>query len=629
MQPGSAAASRIAFVLLLLFLLVAGVHAATSSVVGSDLWWAMATGRYITEHHEVPHTDLFSYTQAGAPWFNQEWLTQLLYFNVFRALGGNGVAALKLLIATSLFLLAGWIGVRRSGSRLLGVIAAVAAAFVCRPYIDIRPQLSTFLGTLVLIAVVDAYRRGARPAILAIVPVVMLLWVNLHFGFIFGLGVLVLFALCEIAKAFTGLPDAQLPRRRALLLGAAAGAGAVVCVLNPQHLHAFTFPFSIVGSNNPWREILEWKPPVLFQEGPFNPALFGYFFVLQAAALLAALVLAPRRFDVTHTSLVVVTAFMALTSRRFVPLFALVSAPFLATNVAVVAGRLFGRAGADSKPVAHRGVWATAAVALGGLVAVSVLAVSHGRQTFASGFFDGMIHTRFFPRDGVEFLRSNPIPGRLFNFYNWGGYLMYWMPERKVFIDGRAHTVYPGSMFIEYADVYAGKPNRLSILDRFGVDLVLVPAEKEIALGFRLTAGWTRVYDDSTAAIFLREREATEPWLDRFRKNELVTPETPAAQIWLAEAFMERREYDRSLALLDEVRRRWPDEWKTIVQRKRDIEVYLARATKEAGALFRVGFWMEALGDARGALEAYRLSLEKGGDYSWAREAPQRLRDSH
>src|SRR5262245_27149286 len=188
--------------LLGLLLLVAAVYAASERAIGSDLWFALAAGRWVSEHGTVPWGDVFSYTHEGDPWFNQEWGAQVILYQVYRTLGGTGLVALKAVMVTAIVVTTAWIGWRRSRSLVAGVATAVVAALVSRPYLDIRPQLFTLLGTLVILALTDAYRRRPRPALLLAFPLVLFLWVNLHYGFIFGLGVLGLIAGMETVKAF-------------------------------------------------------------------------------------------------------------------------------------------------------------------------------------------------------------------------------------------------------------------------------------------------------------------------------------------------------------------------------------------------------------------------------------------
>src|SRR5438093_10478259 len=175
---------RLVELLLLATLAILALYAASQDVTGEDLWWHLATGRYILEHGEIPTRDVFSFTYAGAPWFNQEWLAQVLFFDLFRRGGGTALVAFKVLVAASLFPAAAWLGWRRSGSWLLSAGPAIAAAFVCRPFLDIRPQLFSFVGLLAVVAIVDAHRRGAHATLLALLPPTMALWSNLHASFI-------------------------------------------------------------------------------------------------------------------------------------------------------------------------------------------------------------------------------------------------------------------------------------------------------------------------------------------------------------------------------------------------------------------------------------------------------------
>src|SRR5439155_1483402 len=170
---------RLVELLLLATLAILALYAASQDVTGEDLWWHLATGRYILEHGEIPTRDVFSFTYAGAPWFNQEWLAQVLFFDLFRRGGGTALVAFKVLVAAALFPAAAWLGWRRSGSWLLSAGPAIAAAFVCRPFLDIRPQLFSFVGALAVVAIVDAYRRGAHATLLALLPPTMALWSNL------------------------------------------------------------------------------------------------------------------------------------------------------------------------------------------------------------------------------------------------------------------------------------------------------------------------------------------------------------------------------------------------------------------------------------------------------------------
>ena len=522
--PAAPSALRGATALLLgLLLLAAAVWAATETVIGSDLWFALAAGRWISAHGSVPSVDVFSYTYGGAPWANQEWLAQVLFYQAFRAFGGDGIVGLKIALVVGIFLLATWIGWRRSGSPVPAVFSAVVAALVCRPFLDIRPQLFTLLGTLALLAVTDAYRRRPRIGPLLALPALLVVWVDLHYGFIFGLGGLGLIAGVEVLKALVPVVDGALTPRQATALAAAAVLAGAVCVANPQHVHALTFPFTILDPSSPWKDVLEWQPVVLFADGPLNPPLFGWLLLAHGLALGTALWVAPRRVDVASVALAVVTAAMALRARRFVPLFTLVGTPLLAANVALVCGVPDLRS--------RRTALATAALALAGGAAFVVTEVRTFPVTVADGVFAGAIDTSFFPSHAAEFLRRNPLPARLYNLYNWGGYLMWSVPDRPVFIDGRAHAVYPPAFYRENFLVHFALPGWVDVLDRWGVDLVLWPGSEaaegtplaDLVEALDASIDWTLIYDDGQAAVFAHLSRGNA-WVDAFEEETLVYP---------------------------------------------------------------------------------------------------------
>jgi len=158
-----------------------GVWTALEPVGATDLYWLMAAGRWIVGHREIPQIDVFSYTYAGAPWTNQEWLTQILFWELFEHGGGTAVALFRIVTTTAIVCLAAWLGVRRGAAPVAAAATACAAAVVSRPNLDIRPHLFQFLGTLLLIGLVDACRRGGGLRPLVLLPLLVVVWVNAHF----------------------------------------------------------------------------------------------------------------------------------------------------------------------------------------------------------------------------------------------------------------------------------------------------------------------------------------------------------------------------------------------------------------------------------------------------------------
>jgi len=108
------------------------------------------------------------------------------------------------------------------------------------------------------------------------------------------------------------------------------------------------------------------------------------------------------------------------------------------------------------------------------------------------------------PVAAVEFLKSQHLPGPIYNRYGWGGYLIYQLyPEYRVYIDGRA-DVYGDAFFTEAMQVYDGVGNWKEPLDRYGIQTVIIDTNVALSTALRNDNEWSKVYEDDQAVIFSR-----------------------------------------------------------------------------------------------------------------------------
>jgi hypothetical protein len=106
------------------------------------------------------------------------------------------------------------------------------------------------------------------------------------------------------------------------------------------------------------------------------------------------------------------------------------------------------------------------------------------------------------PVDAVAFIKQQALPGRLFNSYNWGGYLLWELPEYPVFIDGRT-DLYNDEVINQWLQVVRAEPGWQQILDRWGVRLVLIEPAMPL-VGHLKNAGWQELYRDDVAVVYAR-----------------------------------------------------------------------------------------------------------------------------
>jgi len=460
-------------------------------VLEPDLWWHLASGRWILEHREIPRADVFTYSMPGRAWVNLQWLFDV---GAARLWAWGGPDALVLAKAAALAGVAA-LGVAAASAAGAGpgaaAVAAGLAVLASAERTTERPEIATYLALASLVLLVERARRGAPRRELALAPAIVAVWINVHSLAFLGPVLLLLHA----AVAAVPPPGATPGRARAL---AAAGAAAALALLaNPWGIAAWTFPWTLlrrIGAGpDVFHRILEFAPP---STEPGDPAL-RFFWILLGVTALSFALRAPR---VPWRRAAALAPFLALAlmARRNVPLFAIVVVPVLAENLGAAASRLAG-----GSPRAARAASRAAPFALLGLAA----AVLGG----ASGTLLGLPRERglgvmpgLFPEDALAAADRLGLHGRLFHDLDFGGYVAWRSPERKTFIDGRLEVVGPEDLarFVAAHESPAAW-ERLDAVWRFDLLLLEHSARGSAALLRALLAGgaWAPVHESAEAVL--------------------------------------------------------------------------------------------------------------------------------
>lgn len=476
---------------------------------GSDLWWHLAGGRWMVEHGTAIVHEPFAFTVAGERWLNDAWLSSVLLHLWSAAFGLESLAFWKwlMIIATWLLLLR---VLTRNGAEVACAFAvATFGLAVAAPFLDVRPQLFSFFCFVLLLE----GSLGRRPAWW--LPLLYLAWANLHAGFL--LGIILLPALW--LPAFLEQPQ---ERRRLLLLGLAC---IIVCLVNPNGSEAISRPLRYAfDSSSPFRGLGEWLPP--FQPGGIRSWLYPYAIgAFASATLVVAVVQArgPRDWRVLVAAAIgTLTLLMSLRSRRFVPFFAIGHTLVLAYAVDVLVGRWVRRAPAVLAPLAALGL---------GIYWLS----PYPLRAYA---FDYLTAHYEFPIETMNFVETNALKGKVFNYYNWGGYVnLRTDGSLQVYIDGRADMLYPDAIFVDYLKVLHQKPGWEDVIDASGAEFVLWPFGPDTVARTLLQSGkWRAIYQDHKSVLLVRQGV---PLPSTFRD----TPDTPFRHLMLGWALVNQRQF--------------------------------------------------------------------------------------
>ncbi|MBI4864529.1 MAG: hypothetical protein HY815_30370 [Candidatus Riflebacteria bacterium] len=424
-------------------------------VPSDDLWWHLACGREFLGLGGIPRVDEFSRVSAGAPWTAHYWLWCVAAAWIQTHLGLSWLLAIKAAMAAVTLWLVGRIA-REQGivsSPAFVATLVVGASGLFSQFWNLRAQNVTALFTVLMTWLFFRYRSTGRlPWVAA--PLVMLIWVNAHGGYVFGLVVWGAFAAAAAARWLleaTKGPDGTDPAGRSthpgtelgrlVALGALMAAAASVNPYGPAHL---LYPFGYLGNVHLQTRITEWAGTVVRD----HPML-----ELDLVLLVVLALAVPARWTLEELVLVSVGLHFAFQATRNLFLIGPWVSPLIGRRIDVVLrgtgpAALPGDGGRTDPPGASpprrsgqdRATWAWLAIAVAGLAVAAVRTDPRIRPMF--------------PDEQIELLKRRPAAGPLFNEYSLGG-LVFWhlYPRYRPFIDGRADLHIGSGGFVEYLKI--------------------------------------------------------------------------------------------------------------------------------------------------------------------------------
>jgi hypothetical protein len=463
-----------------------------------DTWWHIRSGEYIVKNHEIPRTDPFSHTRYGQDWIDHSWGSQLVIYGFYEAFGGgiepgdSGNIGLALYMAGLATLGMGFVYLMCEGNAYLRAFSVVLGAAAAAVFWSPRPQMVSFmLGALVLY-ILHHYKREQVDR-LWLIPVIIALWVNLHGGFAIGFIFLFGSIIGEVIGNLMNADDERVVRWGRLKKMALVTAVSIpVVALNPNGVQMLDYPFRTVGIGALQDFIQEWASPDFHQPQTWP-------FALLLLAVLAAAGLSSRRIDWTDLALVVGTAFMALTAGRNIAVFAIAATPVLTRHLSAWlenrGWRIRPRRRVSGMMLAINWILLVV-ISLGALVKI---ASALNEKTVREA------QEEFFPVEAARFLRESPPPGKMFNSYNWGGYLIFAAPDVPVYVDGRT-DLYDDAFLRQYLKIILIRDGWDTALDEQDVGFVAIEAESVLATMLRERSDQWRelVFDEERSSVFVR-----------------------------------------------------------------------------------------------------------------------------
>jgi hypothetical protein len=454
------------------------------SVLDLDIWWHLKAGDWMVQHVAVPHNGLFTWTAADRPWVAYSWGYEVLLSRAYAWFGLVGIGVygtlLTLGVAYSIF----WMLRRLSGQFWLACILAVVACSAFLFNLMPRPVFcSMMLFCVTLTLVLEANRTG-HVQLLYWLPLIFVVWANLHIQFIYGLfvvGLLLAVNLAQRLAASSGWTPAwlQAPTLPPATLAIVFAACVIATCIGPYSFHLYGVILQYSRATFPYRMIRELQP--------LNFRAYSHFVQLLLMAFAFFAVGRQRRVDAFKLLLLSVAGVVAFRTMRDAWFICIPAAACIADTVAGTAERE-----ADE-------TWLQK-LAVAGVVAISLVVFARSTDFNTRGL-DRAISS-FLPVNAVNYLRQHPAPGPVYNTLDWGGFLIWYMPDHPVAIDGRT-DLYGDDLEQLFFNTANGAPSYAEdpYLNQAGV--VILQKSNNLVSLLQSDARFQLVYQDGLAAVFV------------------------------------------------------------------------------------------------------------------------------
>jgi hypothetical protein len=497
-------ASDMIFVVLLGSLCLTGL--ADKMLGDAGIGWHIRTGQQILSTHHIPRVDPYSSIVSGKPWIAWEWLYDVIVGALDSAVGLNGVVWLNAVLIAATFALTFQSMIRRGTKLFAAVVLILLAISASMIHVLARPHVLTWLFVVIWFRILDdseqestAGKITARSRWLWLLPVFMVIWVNLHGGFLLGLLLCALFWCSALwywqttARTFDDTLLRLACSKRVRDLSAVTLLCAAATFVNPYgwalHRHILSY------LRNPFLmdHIEEFQSPNFHQLAP-------RCFLVLLLVTFAALPIRKRAFKASEVLLLLFAIYAGLFASRNLPvasiLLVLVVGPLL-PPIPVFSKFSKRMTSVDSTLRGH--TWVIVAVVFvllvdfnGGRFAGKVLAKAH---------FD----PSRMPVAAVDHLETMGISDPVLTPDWWGGYVIYRLyPRSKIVLDDR-HDLYGEQILSSYLKMYRAQPGWDDFLRDHNIRCVLMPRSAAISAMLSQTPGWKSVYSDDVAIMFIKQ----------------------------------------------------------------------------------------------------------------------------
>ena len=472
----------------------------------AGIGWHIRAGRQILATHAIPRVDSFSSTMAGKPWFAWEWLYDVVMGQLEATVGLNGVVWFTAVVIAAVFAWMFRLLIARGTNMLIALLLVLLAVSASMIHFLARPHVVSWLFTLAWFWMLDSSERdcfdgrGGTGRRLWMLPLLMVVWVNVHGGFLVGFVLLGIFLVGAGWTWFTtreGRIEEVLQKisagKRVRNLVVVGLLSVTASLVNPYGWKLYGHVYHYLSNRFLMDHIDEFQSPNFH-------GIAQKCFLMLLLITVAVLVVRGRELRMSEGLTVLFAVYAGLYASRNIPVSSILLVMVVGPRVPApgLARGFFHRMAAVE--VGLRGhVWAIVAV-----VVTLMIAVNSGRVG-ANVLMDAHFDPKRMPVEAVNFLEQHEVKGPVLTPDYWGGYLIYRLyPKSLVVVDDR-HDLYGEEFFKSYLKLIRGERGWEEFLRGHEASWALLPRDSALASLLAVTQGWKQIYADDVAVGFVRD----------------------------------------------------------------------------------------------------------------------------
>jgi hypothetical protein len=458
-----------------------------------DLGWHLKAGQDIIENETISTVNYYNYTLSNVEWVNHEWFLDVFSFFVYTNFGYISLSILFAFLTTLVFyflykyLILKYQGLKNKTnisfnfSFFLYIVLSLVGIIAISPHVGIRMQVIALLLFVSLLIILEYYNQKQKNKYIFLIPFIFLLWANMHGTFILGLGLLlVFFGLKILERVLYHFKVKKInylylwSNKKLITFFTIILASILATLVNPYGIKLYNFLSSYTNTFY-LGHIQEWLPQYTL---PIN--MWQIIYLAIALSIVLAIWFLNKykniKFNLWDIFLFVFFLYFAISSKRHFPLFFIVTVPILIylLNQIFVDDKYFFNYSYLNKYISIKKL-KYFILFMYILVNISLfLQIKFTNTPFSSYCYQ-------YPCEAIEFIQKNKDlqEKKIFNNYAWGGYMIWKMPDKKIFIDGRMPQVaYKNHTILEEYFEFFDKDTLIDKLNEYDIKLVLINNNK-------------------------------------------------------------------------------------------------------------------------------------------------------